>query len=280
MENQNKEKPFEARVLEAPAKVEDGKKSLQEENIPFLLNMKLIYKHGVSHSKNKTKVDLLLAIHNSHYVVEQILRERAKDMTFNNALHKIGFEEIIKRVNEKQPMQYYNDLLQLNKIRNEAEHSNLVPSADDVYFYVKIVEDFLNWSYLNYYQLNYDSLRFEDLITDKVIKEYMIKASEFITAKDFKSACNLMNQALAIFKSRFFEFFVDPKLWNIPVGGFPLTTVLSELTLKIFFSTEPQTLKKVTRHTHNIHTTTHNKHTTKRSITSYCLECNVHWIRN
>jgi hypothetical protein len=107
MENKSKEKP-----LEATAKVEDGKKSLQEENIPFLLNMKLIYKHGVSHSKNKTKVDLLLAIHNSHYVVEQILRERAKDITFVNALHKIGFEESLRRLTTNSPyniiMIFYN----------------------------------------------------------------------------------------------------------------------------------------------------------------------------
>jgi hypothetical protein len=66
--------------MTSPAKMEDGKKLLQEENIPFLLNMKLIYQHGVSHSKNKSKMDLLLAIHNCHYVVEQILRERAKDI--------------------------------------------------------------------------------------------------------------------------------------------------------------------------------------------------------
>ena len=44
----------------------------------------------------------LFAIHSSHYVVEQIIRERARDMEFKDALHKIGFEEIAKRVNEKQ----------------------------------------------------------------------------------------------------------------------------------------------------------------------------------
>jgi hypothetical protein len=240
MENNGKDK------LEATVKVEEEKKLLQQEITPFLLNMKLIYQHGVSHSKNKGKMHLLLAVHNSHYVVEQILRERAKDMNFSDALHKIGFEEIIKRINEKQPIQYYNRLLELNKIRNNAEHLNLMPSSDDVEFYVKIVEDFLKWSYQNYFQRDYESLRFEDSITDKEIRDHMIKASEFINAKDYKSACEQMNSALAVFKSRFFAFFADPKLWNIPIGGHPLTTVLADLTLKIFFSNDIYTLQKLT----------------------------------
>jgi hypothetical protein len=73
-----------------------------DEMKPFLINMKLIYQHGVSHSKIKSKMHSLFAIHSSHYVVEQIIRERARDMEFKDALHKIGFEEIAKRVNEKQ----------------------------------------------------------------------------------------------------------------------------------------------------------------------------------
>jgi len=121
----------------------------------------------------------------------------------------------------------------------------LVPSTGDVYFYVKIVEDFLKWSYQKYFQRDYDSLRFEDFITDKEIREHMLKAFEFINAKEFRNACEQMNTALAIFKSRLFAFFVDPKLWNIPLGGFPLTTVLSELTLKIIFSNDMYTLKKL-----------------------------------
>ncbi|MGD0070896.1 MAG: hypothetical protein ABSB71_04985 [Candidatus Bathyarchaeia archaeon] len=241
MENNNKDKP-----LEATAKEDAEKKLTKQEITPFLLNMRLIYQHGVSHSKNKSRLDLFLAIHNSHYVVEQVIRERAKDMTFSDALHKIGFEEIIKKVNEKQPTQYYNRLLELNKIRNNAEHLNLIPSSDDVEFYVKIVEDFLKWSCQNYFQKDYESLKFEDLIIDKEIREHMMKASEFIDAKDYKSACEKMNTALAIFKTRFFTFFADPKLWNISVGAFPLTGILADLTLKIFFSNDIYTLKRLT----------------------------------
>jgi hypothetical protein len=51
----------------------------QEAVQQFLTNMKLIYQHGVSHSKNRSKIHLMFAIHDCHYVVEQIARERAKD---------------------------------------------------------------------------------------------------------------------------------------------------------------------------------------------------------
>ena len=73
----------------------------REELKGFLVNMKLIYQHGASHSKNKSNIQRLFAIHDCHYVVEQIIREQAKDMTFKNALHKIGFEDIIKKVNKR-----------------------------------------------------------------------------------------------------------------------------------------------------------------------------------
>lgn len=64
----------------------------------FLINMNLICQHGVSHSKNKSRIQRLFAIHECHYVVEQIIREQAKDMTFNYALYKIGFDKLLKRV--------------------------------------------------------------------------------------------------------------------------------------------------------------------------------------
>lgn len=219
---------------------------MQREMAPFLLNMKLLYQHAVAHSQNKSKMDLLLAIHNSHYVVEQILRERAKDMPFQNALHKIGFEEIIKRVNQVQPIQYYNRLLELDRIRNNAEHLNLIPSAQDVQFYVKIVEDFLTWSFQIFFQVDYNKLRFEDSIVDTEVRDRMLKANEYINAKNYKSASEWLSSALAVFKSKLFAFFADPRLKNASIDGVSITEVLSDLALKIFFSNDVRTLSRMT----------------------------------
>src|SRR3989304_4414473 len=103
----------------------------QDNHTSFLANMKLIYQHGVSHSKNKSKLGRLLAIHHCHYVTEQIIRERGKNIsfegTFNDALHNLNFEEIITRISHRQTIPDFDRLLELNKIRNNAEHFFIVP---------------------------------------------------------------------------------------------------------------------------------------------------------
>jgi hypothetical protein len=211
----------------------------------FLMDMKRLYQQGVLASKNISRFQRRLAIHYIHFVVEQILREKAKDIEFKNSLSKICFEDIIKRLSKGKTIPDYTRLLDLNTMRNNAQHRNIVASKEDVDFQVKIVEGFLKWSYKNYFDCDYDSLRFEDGITDEKIRELMLKSSEFIASKEYKSASEYMYVALANFKSKLFGFFADPQLWNIPVGGFPLTKVLADLTLKIFFSNDLYTLGKL-----------------------------------
>jgi len=224
---------------------EGGSETMSSDMKSFLMDMKSLYQQGVLASKNLSRFQRRLAIHYIHYVVEQILREKAKDIEFKNSLAHIGFEEIMKSLKKGKPIPDFNRLLDLNTMRNNAQHRNIVASKEDVDFQVKIVEGFLRWSYKNYFNCDYDSLRFENAITDKDIRELMIKASEFIASKDYKSASEKMNVALAIFKSKLFVFFADPKLWNVPIGGFRLADVLADLTLKIFFSHDPDTLRRL-----------------------------------
>lgn len=217
----------------------------QEDIRPFLINMKLIYLHGVSHSKNKSKVDLLLAIHNSHYVVEQVIRERAKDMSFGEALHKISFDEIIKKVNKKQNIQDLNHLLQLNKIRNDAEHSNLVPNIDDVKFFVKIAGDFLKWGYENYYKIDYETLSLEEMIQDIPIRTAMLEAKAFMEKDDLPNSSKKMYEALGALKFMFFRFFADLRLEGIRFSdGNSLADLLADLAFKILIAEDESTLSK------------------------------------
>ena len=211
----------------------------------FLMDMKSLYQQGVLASNNLSRFQRRLAIHYIHYVVEQILIERAKDVRFTDRLANIGFEKIIGKLHKTMNIPDYERLLILNSMRNDAQHKNIVASKEDVDFQVKIVESFLRWSYKNYFECDYESLRFEDFITDKTIRDLMIRASEFIASKDFKSASEKMNVALANFKSKLFAFFADPRLWNVPIGGLRLANVLADLTLKIFFSHDPDTLRRL-----------------------------------
>jgi hypothetical protein len=211
----------------------------------FLTNMKLIYEHGFSHSRHKSKLHRLLAIHNCHYVVEQIIRDQAKDMTFKDALHKIGFEEIIKKVHEKQNIQDYNRLLKLNKIRNEAEHSNIFPDVDTVRHYVRIVGDFLKWSYENYYEVDYESLALEDMILDAPIRRVMLEAKALIEKNDLQKASAKMYEGLAAFKFMSFGFLSDPRVSGIAFGGRKLSNLLADLAFKIILADDEVALKKI-----------------------------------
>lgn len=215
----------------------------------FLTNMKLIYQHGSSHSKNKSKLHRLLAIHNCHYVVEQILREHGKNIsfegTFNDALHNLNFEEIIKRINQKQTIPDYDRLLELNKIRNNAEHLFIIPDAESVTICVRIAGDFLKWSYKTYFDVDYDALAFEDRIYDAPIKKAMLDAKMFIEQNDLPKALNKMYEALGAFKFMWFGYLSDPRLRGISFGGISFTSLVADLAFKIILSEDEATLRKL-----------------------------------
>lgn len=217
----------------------------QEELLPFLTNMKLIYQHGVSHSKNNSKIQRLFAIHNCHYVVEQILREQAKDMSFSDALHNIGFEEIIKKVNNRSNIPDFNRLLELNKIRNGAEHSNIIPDVDTVRFHTKIVGDFLRWSYRVYHGIDYDSVALEDMIFDVPIRNRMTEAKTLIEKNDLTNASKKMYEAIGAFKFLSFGFLSDPRLLGISFGGVDFPNLLADLAFKIIMTDDESALRKI-----------------------------------
>ena len=218
---------------------------VKDEMKSFLTNLKLIYQHGVSHSKIKSRIHLLFAIHNSHYVVEQLVREKARDRKFSDALHRIGFEKILKIVHEKQNIQDYNRLLELNKIRNDAEHLNIIPDFETVSVYVKIAGDFLKWSYSNYYDIDYDSLNLEDMIHDIPIRKVMFQAKTHIEKIELPEASKKMYEALGALKFMFFSFFADVRLEEIQFSdGNSLADLLVDLAFKMLMSEDEATLRK------------------------------------
>jgi hypothetical protein len=211
----------------------------------FLTNLKLIYEHGVSHSRNKSKMHLLFAIHNCHYAVEQILREKAKDITFSDALHRIGFKEVIEKVHESQNIPDYNYLLSLNKIRNDAEHSNIIPDVDTVRFYVKIAGNFLRWSCQTYFGIDYDSLALENMIHDVPIRNAMLEAKQAVSSNDLPKASAKMYEALAAFKFMWFGYLSDYRVHGISFSGIDFPNLLADLAFKIILAEDENTLGKL-----------------------------------
>jgi hypothetical protein len=217
--------------------------SPEQEN--FLMDMKRLYKQGALTSKSPDRFQRRLAIHYIHFVVEQILREKAKDYQFQGRLSEQGFEKIIKKLNNQLNIPDLERLLSLNDIRNSAQHRNTVASKEDVDFQIKIVESFLQWAYKHYFQCDYDSLSFEGFITDGKIREQMLEAYSLIEKNDLKTASEKMNLALALFKTKLFSFFADYRLRKSIIDGIPLTDILADLTLKIFLSNDQVTLGKL-----------------------------------
>jgi hypothetical protein len=188
----------------------------------------------------------MLAIHNSHYVIENILREKAKDIKFEDSLENIGFKEIIKKLNGKINIPNYDDLLNLNKIRNSIEHNNIYPNYDDVNYYLKICEKFLKWSYKNYFDINYDELSLEHMIYDAPIKKVMKESKIYIENKDYTNASKKMYEALGAFKFMWFGYLSDFRTRGITFSkDLDMPNVLADLALKIILSEDQETLKKL-----------------------------------
>jgi hypothetical protein len=135
--------------------------------------------------------------------------------------------------------------LELNKIRNSAEHSNIIPDVDAVRFHVKISGDFLKWSYLIYFNVDYESLALENMIFDYGIKECMIKAKQSIEADDLATASAKLYEALAAFKFLAFGYLSDPRVNGISFGGIDFPNLLADLALKVIMAEDENALGKM-----------------------------------
>ncbi len=163
---------------------------------------------------------------------------------------KIGFEVIVKKVHDKQSIQGYNYLLQLNKTRNDAEHSNMIPDADAVTFYVRIVGDFLKWSYKEYFGIDYETLAFEDRINDVPIRNRMVDAKSSIDKEEFQDASLKMHEALGAFKFMWFGFLTDIRFENIKATSEPeysLAEAFADFAFKIILSEDEATLEEFSK---------------------------------
>lgn len=212
----------------------------------FLINLKMIMKHGMLHLKNKSKLNIMLGIHNSHFAVENLLREKAKDHRFNAPLSKTGFDDIIKKVNKDPNIPNFEDLLRLNTTRNNIQHKNIYPHFDTATELVTIAENFLKWGYKTYFEADYDSLKLEDMIYDAPIKRVMLESKTAINEGDFKLAAWKMTEGLAALKFQWFGYLSDSRLRGIIVArNVDLPNLLANLAFKIILSEDQHTLNKL-----------------------------------
>ena len=216
------------------------------ETVFFLINLKLIMKHGMQHLKNYSQLNIMLGIHNAHFAVENLLREQAKDHIFDASLSGTGFEAIIKKVNKDTNIPQFEDLLRLNTARNSIQHKFIYPHFDTATELVTVAENFLRWGYKMYFEEDYDSLKLEDMIYDAKIKQVMLDSKTAINEGDFKEAAWKMTEGLAVLKFHWFGYLSDYRLRGINIArNVNLPNLLSDLALKIILAEDQYTLNKL-----------------------------------
>jgi len=219
----------------------------EKETTYFLMNIKMIMNHGNSHIKNNSRLNIMLGIHNAHYAVETIIRWKARDYIFNDSLSEMGFEKILKRVNEKMtmPPSIFNDLLLLNKARNDIQHKYYYPDHERATDLVQGAEKYLKWGFEKYFEADYDFLKLETMIYDGPIRDLMLQSKNAINT-DLKLASENMYTALADFKSWWFMYLSDHRVRDqVYRDNLDLPNLLADLAFKIILSEDQNTLKKL-----------------------------------
>jgi len=217
-----------------------------QDTVFFLINLKMIMKHGLLHLKNRSQLNIMLGVHNSHFVIENLLREKAKDHEFKASLSEIGFEKIIKQVNKKHNIPFFEDLLRLNTTRNNIQHKNIYPHFDTATDLVQIAEKFLKWGFKMYFDKDYDSLKLEDMIYDAPIKRVMLISKNAINNNDLKLASEKMYEGLGALKFMWFGYLSDWRVSDqIYSGNLDMPNLLADLAFKIILSEDQHTLKKL-----------------------------------
>ncbi len=211
----------------------------QEDQSKFLMDMKLMFLTGMRLSSSFSRFDNRLSIHHLHFVVEQILREKAKKMQFKGTLQQIGFEKIIERVNKSANIPDYQELISLNTMRNDAQHRGIIASRTNVMIQAGVVERFLNWSYKRYFDVEYSKLRLEDFITNQNVKTEFELARNAIDKGDPRVGAERVFHALGKFKTDLYAFFYDPRAdaqkFTFEAKEVSLASIFGDFVLKLTF---------------------------------------------
>jgi hypothetical protein len=176
-------------------------------------------------------------------------RKRIKMNSVIFVMIVIFVEDIIKAIHKKQNIPDFNRLLELNRIRNDAEHFFILPDVDTVRLYVRVTEDFLRWSSQEYFNIEYDSLTLENRIYDVPIRRVMLEARDSIEKGDLGQASSKMYEGWGAFKFMWFRYLSDPRVMGLAykteLGSITFTNLLADLAFKIILGEDLPTLRKI-----------------------------------
>jgi hypothetical protein len=116
---------------------------------------------------------------------------------------EITFPQLIKAVaaltGSPPTLPLQSEMGNLHRQRNDTQHRNLVPSAEDVPRHAAYVVAFLRHLFARFFAVDFDTLSLCSLVADDELREHLVTAESLIADHQYKDAVS--QSALAVFKA-------------------------------------------------------------------------------
>lgn len=184
----------------------------------FLLDVKMLLEHGITHMNDMSRIGRLLAIHHAHQAVELSLRAKAEQL---DEL-PYGYKEIKEALRKHDvTIPYERTIDELNTTRNLAQHHGQVPDKTTVVKLVAIAKEFLIDFWIKEFNVKYEDISWIRLVQDQELRKVLEKAEQFLNKQKYEEA---VEQAiLAIYKNvwKLKKKFPPPYVSYHPMMAFP-----------------------------------------------------------
>ena len=188
-----------------------------------LVIMKQFFNHGSEHADKKNSLGNMLAIHHFDFAVEMLLKIVATEFSVNVS-GDYKFNELWSNVNSKYKETFGSNLLlegqmkKLHVLRNNVQHSAIIPSDPDVDDFKGYTLTFLNLTIQTVFNINFSEIILSKLIIDKDLLKYINDGEIYLKSRDYNKAIEHFSLAfsLAIKKAikKFGDMFsVESNIW-------------------------------------------------------------------
>lgn len=164
-----------------------------------LLLTKRLFLHALQHyHQSDTDIDMMVATHNFHNALEVFLKtiwsayavkldpkEKTRDPNFETLIRTI---DSFLTDNEGPSLPYPQELININRIRNQVQHQALEPSRPALEEVRYHTEQFLKKGYKDYFGVEFLEVSLIELVDDKLLQGLLSCAKSLLGSLDFGRA--------------------------------------------------------------------------------------------
>ena len=176
---------------------------MDERPIRRLVLVKRLHLEAEKYSDDDTEFGRIISIILLDNCIEQLLvlvchhlNEKITDKDNFDTLWKKCDTALNKRMNYALP--YYNQMTRLHRIRNNAQHSGIVPDSSEVKECKQYTLDFLRESIKQIFEIELSELYLSLLIKNQKVKECLIEAENYLGKNESKTSMNYSALAFKI----------------------------------------------------------------------------------